>query len=727
MRQTRTNRRCFAKLIFPPHFSVNQPYIAIPVLTAFLKERGIPVSQEDLNLTSFHYFMQPEYLHRCTEKVESRLRDYESKSFLPHESQRHYESICKALLSATMVIDNIDKALRFFDSPDGFLDFDEYSLNERIIQQAMQLVSAAHYPTTLSLIDFIMHHSSGSSREIMTAVEDDKTNPYVTFLHEYVTEKLKAEKPTLMGISITALSQVIPGLTLARIIKRELPDSKIVLGGVIPTHLSDKIKVTPDLFNLFDYIIKHEGETPLFRLCQSIMGEIPLDEVPNLICLRSGVVCDSSLQTQENVDMLPTPDFNELPLEQYLSPLPVFSIELARGCYWRKCVFCNQYSTRGKVFRLRNLQRILGDIKQLQRLHNANLYNFANEGISAKHLCDVAETILANQLDIRWYAGARLKKDFTAEVCGLLRQSGCQRLNFGLESGSQRVLDIMKKGIELKDVPQILRNCTSAGIDVTLYLMLGFPTETTEEIRTTEEFVLSNLSNLNRETFTFYISVFQAMIGSPIINQLPKFGYKIVSDSSYYDLEYMPEFQPRKSSISAFSREKLEEISMQMAKDIYAHLPPQSAPDDITHSICYNFLSETYPQRASTGLKAAEMKINYELLLNNQSVLQKREWVALRQFKFLQNQKRKKIQKGILRSHYVIAYNLLTGKYYLLNREAGDYLTFLQLPRKTSELVEERRAHLNVDPELKQFLIFSLEEKLICIRDEHVGEPEKSR
>ena len=257
--------------------------------------------------------MQPEYLASRADQLEKSLKVCESNRIEIATSYDHCRALRRALVAVPLVVQNIGEAVDFFRRVDGFLDFEQYALNEQIIKQAFNIISAVYYPTSVSLVDFVMQYSPEASGDIFAAVEDKTQNPYLPFLQAYVAEGLKSEAPDLVGISLTALSQVIPGLTLAHLIRKTMPNTKIVIGGVIPNHLADKIKKLPQLFTLFDYLIRYEGETPLLRLCQSLKGQLPIEQVPNLLYLEKSQVKDTGLVSFENVNELPTPDYSGLP------------------------------------------------------------------------------------------------------------------------------------------------------------------------------------------------------------------------------------------------------------------------------------------------------------------------------------------------------------------------------------------------------------------------------
>jgi anaerobic magnesium-protoporphyrin IX monomethyl ester cyclase len=705
------------KLFFPPHFAIQQPYLSLPALTAFLRERGVHVSQEDLNIASFFYFMQPAYLENCAGQLEQSLKAYESNRFQMASSFHHYLAVRRALLAVPLVVQNIGGAIDFFRRVDGFLDFEQYALNEQIIKQAFNIISAIYYPTSVSLVDFVMQHSPEASGDIFAAVQDKTQNPYLPFLQAYVAEGLKSEAPDLVGISLTALSQVIPGLTLAHLIRTTMPNTKIVIGGVIPNHLADKIKKLPQLFTLFDYLVRYEGETPLLRLCQSLKGQLPIEQVPNLLYFEKGQVKDTGLVSFENVNELPTPDYRGLPLEQYLSPLPVLSLEPGRGCYWRKCTFCNQYSVHENTFRVRQPGKTARDVAQLNERYGVRLFNIVNEGLPAKHLSKLAEAILDHRLDVRWYAGARLEKFFTRDRLDVLGRSGCRKLFFGLESGSQRLQDVMAKGIHLEDVPNILTYCNDAGVDVHLYIMVGFPTETKEEICETQEFIVRNLDKVDKEWFSFYISVFIAMISSPIFEQLPRIGYRLVSKGPQYDLEYLFEHEPLDSTTFHIPRLQREEITKQMADSIYKHLPPQHIPEEVTHYMCYRWLSERSGCKPTP--KYTTQRNDSATLQHNGYRFRNSPWVTVRKFKAIGNGPELTKGDSIRLKYQHVAFDLKRGKSYILNESSAKILEDLRSPRQFCELLSVLQGSRPDTDRLQRFLTHLLERGLIHTVEAH--------
>jgi hypothetical protein len=534
-----------------------------------------------------------------------------------------------------------------------------------------------------------MQYSPEASEDIFAAIADGAQNPYRAFLEAYVTGHLRREAPDVIGISLAAPSQVIPGLSLASLIRLKMPGTKIVVGGMIPSLLAEKIRDVPRLFTLFDYLIKFEGETPLLRLCQHLEGECAVTQVPNLLYLDKGEVKDTGLNSFEDVNELPTPIYDGLPLDRYLSPVPVLSLEPARGCYWRQCGFCSQHTVHGNTFRIRRPEKTAADMARLQERYGTSLFNVVNEGLAAKHLSLLAKAILERGLHVHWYAGARFEKRLTRERLEVIGRSGCRKLLFGLESGSQRVLDLMEKGIRLEDVPGILTACKDAGVDVHLYLMIGFPTESERERKQTQDFVEGHLDALACDWFTFNVGVFRAEIGAPILEQLPRLGYRLVAKGRKFDLEFLFEHEPADATVPRVSREQREHMANQMVASICKHLPPQRVPEEVTHYMCYRVLRHGKPMPSAVG--RPDTKGDTDALSRNGHRLCVSPWVTIRRLRTMDGDAKQPAEVSVRLVSQYVAYNLRLDRCYGLNRTAVELLERLRHPKTFDDILRRRQ------------------------------------
>jgi radical SAM superfamily enzyme YgiQ (UPF0313 family) len=687
------------KLIFPPNARVERPYLSLPALTAFLRERGIAVSQEDLNLAGFEFVMRPAYLSRCAEALEELLAAYRGDRARILTEYGRYRSINLALLAAPVVIRTIEEAVRFFRTADGFVDDEAYAANERILGEAANLVSAAHDPDPTGLSGFTMACSPESSDDIFRAVLDEARNPYLPLLEAYVRDTLTREAPDLVGISLAAHSQVVPGLALARLIREHLPGTRSVVGGNIPTILAGKIGRVPRLFELFDYAVLGEGETPLLRLCQHLVGDCPIGDVPNLLYLDGDEVKQSPARSSEDVNELPTPDYDGLPLSRYLSPVPVLSLQPARGCYWRKCAFCNERAIHQNAFRVRRPDKTAADMASLQARHGTGLFDIVSEGVPAKHLSALAEAIQQRGLDVSWSTSARLEAAFTPERLAVMGRSGCRKLLFGLESGSPRVLDVMGKGIRLADVPGILKGCQAASVDVHLFVMLGFPTESLEEAQQTRDFLLGSLDAMDDDGFGVSVAVFRAMADTPILEQLPALGYRLVSKGTKCDLEFVYDHEAVGAGAPRISREEHERLADELTASLSRRAPRHRALQDTGHAMCVRWLRSQEPAPVRAGPTGADAPAPGRFPASLR--LRLSPWVTIRRLATIENGAESRAR---LVTQFV-ASNLRDGSLHGLNHAAVTLLQSLREPRTVGELTRRRRLRAAAARQLRKSLV----------------------
>lgn len=222
---------------------------------------------------------------------------------------------------------------------------------------------------------------------------------------------------------------------------------------------------------------------------------------------------------QKDIDQFAIPSFEGIPLHDYLSPEPVVPLLLSRGCYWRKCTFCVHYFSAGDTYRMHSLDRVIEMLRGFVA-QGIRHFSFVDEMIAPGHFVQLARAIREANLDIAYYALSKPNKTFTPAVLRDMAASGCKYILWGVESGCQRVLDLMGKGTKKEDIATVLRNAHAAGIANHVYIICGFPTETHEEWRETMAFLQDNRDAI----YAVHRSVFSLEQGSPISKDLAKFG-----------------------------------------------------------------------------------------------------------------------------------------------------------------------------------------------------------
>jgi anaerobic magnesium-protoporphyrin IX monomethyl ester cyclase len=512
-------------LLFPPGWRyLNQPFLSLPSLTAYLRERGISVSQRDLNLEFMEYFSTEAGMAPIHRRVVEKFRELEVGSRLTAVEQRFYANLAwAALQSPQSLVNEFHWAQKTLKGED-FYDVVSSSYALQLLFLSWDLLWAVmgdpHDPAAA-----IGSYLEDSLEETMAVVRDDSRNPFVEYLREVVVPSTLAEEPSVVGISVAVVSQLIPALTLARLLREADDGVHIVFGGGVCTRLTEVWCTHPEPFDYLDSVVLFEGERPLLRLVEAVAAGQSLESVPNLVYRQGSVIRSNPIEPPEPLDELPTPDFDGLPLERYQIPELILPLLSSRGCYWGKCSFCDFYRAYAR-YRRRDSQLVLEDIKKLVSRYGVKFLYFSDEAVAPHTLREVAEGIIESGLKIYWYALVRFERQFTPQFCRKLAQAGCVELDFGLESASERISRLMKKEVDNQQALEVLRNVSQAGIVARVNVIFGFPGETEEEARETIGFVLNNGDVID----AVVSQPFRLERLAPISDEPEKYGVRIIPD-----------------------------------------------------------------------------------------------------------------------------------------------------------------------------------------------------
>jgi len=590
-------------LLFPPQCDPRAPYLALPSLTAFLRQNGYEVVQKDVNAEAFDKLLTQENLERMSGVISRRLKGLDGKRSLSYEEQKRYRKLGEATLFAPYIIRNIEKAKGILRDKEEFYDIDKHTWSRDVISRGLELISAVYYPTELSLHHYQMKYSSYSTKQLMEAIQDKEENIFLDFFERYTIPEIMSEKPDLVGISIAIYHQIIPGLTLANLIKKA--GFYVTIGGSHYTKLMEEIRNSKELFSSVDSFIVYEGEHALLALAQQLEGDRDLSQVPNLVYNRGEETCVNEPFFIEDVNSLPTPDFDGLPFELYLSPEKVLPLSLSKGCYWRKCAFCEIYYSnivKGYPghYRPRKADLVIEDIRQLSGKYDTNFFLFTDETLAPKAMRSLSQSLIANDLRIQWLCYARFEEALTPQLCQLIAQAGCRKLLLGLESGCQRVLDLMEKGIGKKAVEGVLRNLYEAGVSIYLFCIIGFPSETKEEALETLDLLLRNKEVIDTPGFYLDIVMFNLdkhckVAQFPHLYEVTQIFRNDEDDLSVSTLGFQTEV--------GMNRLEAEEVLSDMGRQTGRAFSPRRFPVPEEYNLLYHFHYDTKPFSISVSDK----------------------------------------------------------------------------------------------------------------------------
>lgn len=465
-------------LIFPPGWTPFGPYLALPALKGYLENRDIPCEIQDMNVEFFDYLFTPEFLQECYDITKQRYELLDAKTELTDQEVQLFNKYARALLGHQTIAD-IQFAKDTIRSEE-YYDLDKANHTKNILYDALQLVASRYEGSTFRFNKISLKYSQKSTRQVLLALDDGENNPFIQFFERKVIPQLQESDRNFLGLSVTSESQLLPALTLAKLVREQCPNIQhITFGGNLTTRLASGWSTPHPFFNFFDTLIIYEGEEGLYQLIQALENETDLSNVPNLCYVRDGELLKNSSITI-NVHELAVPNFDGFPMDKYFMPELVLPLYSAKSCYAR-CTFCTiPYASHGK-YRILEIDHIYEIMRDLADKYNTKYFTFVDETFAPNTMRKIADKLIENNADFLWYGETRFTKGFTKEFCDHIYKGGCRKIQFGLESAVQRVLDKMKKNTKVEWIEPTLLNCFEAGIAVHLFFMIGFPTEERHE------------------------------------------------------------------------------------------------------------------------------------------------------------------------------------------------------------------------------------------------------
>ncbi len=332
-------------------------------------------------------------------------------------------------------------------------------------------------------------------------LESGKAESRFLSLLDALLEPAIAFQAELMGFSLLYPKQVVFGLALALRLREKLGDRRcrIVLGGAMMTALDTKELLAACPF--VDDIVPGEGEEAFLALCQGrpTPANRPLP-----------------------VENIPPPDFSFADLSQYFNPEPVLPVLFSRGCAWHRCRFCAHNFSYGH-YRHKITAGFVEELKQLEEKQGARHFYFADQYLDEESLDRLADEILRQRLDIRFHAMGRPSKAYTRELLEKLHKAGCRWISWGVESGSQALLDKVDKGVDAGDLPRLIRDTHASGISNLLMLIFGLPGSTDADYEATVQL----LEKTNDVVDAVTSSRFQLFDHTPFARHPEKWGLKV--------------------------------------------------------------------------------------------------------------------------------------------------------------------------------------------------------
>jgi anaerobic magnesium-protoporphyrin IX monomethyl ester cyclase len=354
--------------------------------------------------------------------------------------------------------------------------------------------------------------------------------------NEQLEDELHKSQPDVVGVTSSTLTYN-PALEIVKTAKATLPNCLTVLGGPHVTVLDEQtLREAPEA----DVIVRGEGERTMLELMDLVSkADLKnLHEVDGITFRKNGqIVRTEDRAFIQNLDELPHPAYERFPLSKYkISGKMYLPIITSRGCPFQ-CTFCLASKMCGRKFRTRSPEKVVDELEWLRDVHGADVFAFYDDTFTfdRKRALEICAEMKKRDFDLPWDCRTRVDR-ISPEILGKMRKANCLLIHFGVESGSQKMLDTMKKGTTVEQNAKGIKMAKDADISVAISVVVGYPGETENMLKQTFDFI--------RKTEPDYIYVCQAIPypGTELYDQLQELGWKVSSDWSRYD-EQSPVFE----------------------------------------------------------------------------------------------------------------------------------------------------------------------------------------
>ena len=465
-------------LAIPPKYGIDYPPLGTPALLGYLKSRGIAAQQVDWN-------RQYQHLGFGCAKDINRKGHY--GHLLPVQEAK--------------------------DTPYQDNTYSSFWFTERIL----------------------------SSELLLSFIRDEKENPFHRFILQCrLVEEIKSHDAQVLGISIISPSQVLFSFTLGYLLKKSGSKTHRVIGGQWVSLYRNQISCRDDFSEFFDYAIFFEGESAFLKLISALAeNSVDLGSVPNLIYKEGQRFVFSAPRSVENMDELPAPDFEGLPLVSYNSSSSErisLTFETSRECYWNKCAYCVDLPHPKQGYRHKSPRLVVRDMQALWDRYPLGDLMISDPAMSPRQMRGISDEITRQKLKVSWWCFCRADKGFNKEVFCAAKNAGCHSVSFGLETANQRLLDFLSKGINLEVAKRVFRDCYESGLNVQLQMMIGLPGETAQDALETIHFLVENRNIIQQVTF----NVYYLTPGCLIAKNMEKYG--IIAEENHLPFQFFREF-----------------------------------------------------------------------------------------------------------------------------------------------------------------------------------------
>lgn len=352
-------------------------------------------------------------------------------------------------------------------------------------------------------------------------------------VQQHTKSELESElsrlQPDVIGITSTTLTYK-SATEIVKTAKKACPNSLTILGGPHVTVLDEQtLNEQPEV----DIVVRGEGEQTLLELVDLVSKSNlkDIDEVAGITFRKNGqIVQTPDRPFIQNIDELPYPAFKHFDVSKYRifgkTYLPVIT---SRGCPFQ-CTFCLASRMCGRGFRARSPKNVVDELEFLRDTYGADAFSFYDDTFTfdRKRARDICEEMKSRKVDLQWDCRTRVDR-ISKDDLAILRDANCQLIHFGVESGSQKMLNAMKKGTTVEQNARAIKWAKEVGISVAISVVVGYPGETPDILQQTLDFIYKTRPDY------VYMCIAIPYPGTELYDHLIDLGWEMSPSWDHYD------------------------------------------------------------------------------------------------------------------------------------------------------------------------------------------------
>ena len=499
-------------LITPPFTQLNTPYPATAYLKGFLNTKNINAFQADLGIEVTIALFSKKGLQELFSSIDTTKElSVNAKRIISLQSDyiKTIDAVILFLQGKNPSLAPLICKRDFLPEAERFAQTDDlaWAFGSMGNQDKAKHLATLYLEDLSDLIKECVDEHFGFSRyaeklgrsansfdELYSELQKEYT--YLDkILIDILQKQMAAVQPKLVCISVPFPGNLYTSLRCGQWIKQHYPNVKVGMGGGFA---NTELRSLSDIrvFEFYDFITLDDGEAPVENLFHFIEGRKTIDDLKRTFLLQDGKVTyiNNAACTDYKQGQVGTPDYSDLLLDKYISAIEVVNpmhslwsdgrwnkLTMAHGCYWGKCTFCDISLDYIKNYEPITAELLCNRMEEIMAQTGQNGFHFVDEAAPPAMMRALSLEIIKRKLVVSWWANIRFEKSFTRDLCLLLKAAGCIAISGGLEVASDRLLELIQKGITVAQVAKVNKHFTEAGIMVHAYLMYGFPTQTAQE------------------------------------------------------------------------------------------------------------------------------------------------------------------------------------------------------------------------------------------------------